>query len=314
MREFIPYKFDRIDKLKVIVTAKGNWESLCKDIKEEKFAPYNVDLALSNIFLKTFNELFDKCEELVKLTKKMEIVCSEYRIMRGTKISIDEYNDTVTYGRLLPQKEYIKEDNRFSPRGVEWLYLAISNDLSQAKECCIKECRAKKSDKFALASFEISNQHYNNKIVDLTVGVEYDYTELENRLKNATLKNSEKVEWQAWSGITQKEKQMRKSKQEKYRKKRISKVIRRNSPDTEKYVMEFFILVYCKLISENIFEPIETDKQEKYAPFHCLAQYFIRKGYGGIIYSSTVYKGGKNLVLFDKKYATPFGDIDKFEV
>ena len=53
--------------------------------------------------------------------------------------------------------------------------------------------------------------------------------------------------------------------------------------------------------------PIETeDKKLEYAPFQTLAMYFIREGFDGIVYSSTVCPTSKNLVLFDKKYAIPF--------
>ena len=32
------------------------------------------------------------------------------------------------YERFIPKKEFIKNDNRFSPPGVEWLYLALGNE------------------------------------------------------------------------------------------------------------------------------------------------------------------------------------------
>lgn len=56
--------------------------------------------------------------------------------------------------------------------------------------------------------------------------------------------------------------------------------------------------------------PITTeDKNLMYAPFQCIAQYFLSKGYGGIVYSSTVFPEGKNVVLFDKIAAHPYGAI-----
>ena len=66
-----------------------------------------------------------------------------------------------------------------------------------------------------------------------------------------------------------------------------------------------------KLLSEQIFLPLDNsdDKKLLYAPFQCLAQYFISKGFGGIIYKSTMLPGGKNIVFFDKACADPVGDI-----
>lgn len=49
-----------------------------------------------------------------------------------------------------------------------------------------------------------------------------------------------------------------------------------------------------------------------YAPFQCIAQYFLDKGYSGIKYKSTVCESTKDIVLFDKTYAHPVGDIKDF--
>lgn len=44
---------------------------------------------------------------------------------RGAKLKALE---TVSYDRFMPKAEFINEDNRFSPVGVEWLYLAWVSD------------------------------------------------------------------------------------------------------------------------------------------------------------------------------------------
>lgn len=73
--------------------------------------------------------------------------------------------------------------------------------------------------------------------------------------------------------------------------------------------------VYARLLSKQIFVPVETeDKELMYSPFQCMAQYFLSLGYAGIIYSSTVFSEGKNVVLFDKDAATPMGKIKKINV
>lgn len=48
-----------------------------------------------------------------------------------------------------------------------------------------------------------------------------------------------------------------------------------------------------------------NDKNSIYVPFHCIANYFRSLNYSGIIYKSTVYDKGKNMVLFDKNIVTP---------
>lgn len=83
-----------------------------------------------------------------------------------------------------------------------------------------------------------------------------------------------------------------------------------NYDEFKRVFTNWAIQTYCKLLSEQIFLPVDTDdKSIVYAPFHTIAQYFISLGFSGIIYKSTVCEGGKNLVLFDKTYAHPHGDI-----
>ena len=75
-------------------------------------------------------------------------------------------------------------------------------------------------------------------------------------------------------------------------------------------IEKWAVFTYAKLLAEQIFVPITTeDKNLMYAPFQCIAQYFLSKGYGGIVYSSTVFPEGKNVVLFDKIAAHLYGAI-----
>ncbi len=81
----------------------------------------------------------------------------------------------------------------------------------------------------------------------------------------------------------------------------------------EKEIAKWALYTYAKIMSNNLFVPIKTqDKKIEYAPFQTLAIYFIREGFDGIIYSSTVCPNAKNIVLFDKKYAVPFGNVSDY--
>ena len=79
---------------------------------------------------------------------------------------------------------------------------------------------------------------------------------------------------------------------------------------------EWAVYTYSKLLSEQIFEPIDdsADKGIMYAPFQTMAQYYRSLGYSGIIYGSTVSEVGRNIVLFDKEIAKPCGSIEKYTV
>ena len=85
--------------------------------------------------------------------------------------------------------------------------------------------------------------------------------------------------------------------------------------DIKQQIIKWSIYTYARLLSEQIFLPITTeDKELMYAPFHCLAQYFLSFGYVGIMYSSTVFPDSKNIVLFDKYTAELYGHIESFIV
>lgn len=80
--------------------------------------------------------------------------------------------------------------------------------------------------------------------------------------------------------------------------------------DFKEKLKRWFAYTYSRLLSKQIFVPVETDNKELiYSPFRCMAQYFLSLGYEGIVYSSTVFLEGKNVVLFDKDAATPIGEI-----
>ena len=87
-----------------------------------------------------------------------------------------------------------------------------------------------------------------------------------------------------------------------------------NVDEFEKLFTKWGAYTYTKLLSEQIFEPLNDtdDKALMYAPFQTMAQYYISLGYAGIIYGSTVSSVGKNIVLFDKNIANPVGTVENY--
>lgn len=75
------------------------------------------------------------------------------RVGRGAKLQDKEI---VNYERFIPKKEFIKESNRFSPKEIEWLYLAIGGE-SEIKQCAKAECRAPIGDRLGFCDFEIKS-------------------------------------------------------------------------------------------------------------------------------------------------------------
>ena len=63
------------------------------------------------------------------------------------------------------------------------------------------------------------------------------------------------------------------------------------------------------MLKTDIFKPIDTDdenvKYYEYAPFHLISNYFEKLGYAGIIFPSSVDKGGYCVAIFEPKEIVP---------
>ena len=268
-------------------TIYRTWTELRYSLKNKDFGYKDIDEAKKITFLMVFDSLFNQHNGFSFITK--QIKDTNRNIGRGTKLSSDE---KVNFERFIPKKEYITQDNRFSPEGVEWLYLAFDTEVS-AIEVSKREIRTHSGDRFGFCRFVFDDNILENRIVDLTVADDISYDEINSNLE---------IFMQA---ITN-----QKIAEALFTRKMPDKG---NTLDKEKFEQVFIkwtIYTYCKLLSEQIFLPLTTDdKNIEYAPFHLMAQYFLSMGYSGIIYKSTVCNKGKNIVLFDKEYAHPQGDI-----
>ncbi len=254
-------------------SARQKWGLLRKGLKSGSFCPNDVDKAKKSKFISEFDRFFVADNGKYHFTKKLSTIFEQAYSVRGTIINDDEPEPT--FDRFIPKAKYIKEDNRFSPKGVEWLYLALGfpkteDGLSKAEMCAQKECRAESANKFAICHFDYANSDAD--VVDLTVGDDWSWNKqryvFRNLINNG---HTEHLEDSFQKGV---------------------------------------VFAYAKIISDELFVKIDsTEKEIAYAPFHCFAYYFQSLGYKGIIYKSTVCLGGKNLVLFDKSLASPVGKI-----
>lgn len=279
------FEFDSIANNEKAI--QKTWNEFKLALKSKQFNYTDIDTAKRTTFLRVFDDLFGKHSGIKTLTKTISDIKQE--LGRGTILGESE---TVNYERFLPKKEYINESNRFSPPGVEWLYIALEDDAT-AIDTVKKEIRISKGQRFGFCYFEFDEKVYSNKIVDLTIADKYTYADFNSALEEFSLRLIQLKRNQILStGVM---------------------------PDNEHildksefapFFTEWAIFTYCKLLSSQIFIPLETDDKDlEYAPFQTLAQYFISKGYSGIIYKSTVCEGGKNIVLFDKYMAHPKGNI-----
>lgn len=248
------------------------WEKLRMDLAEEKFKYNELDQVLKTTFFSQFVQIIERIDNIHNANTNLNDIKTYASLLRGANLDIDE---KVEYSRFIPNKEKFKAINRFSPEDKEYLYLSIDfkKSYNNNKDNCIAEIRAKEGNRVAFCEFEVKSKYKYLKIINLT-SCQKTITEYEKEFQRLANEGMFK-----------------------------------NSSSRKKIEM-FFLKIYLKMLSEYLFCPIKTDdKKIEYSPFHCMANYFESIGYSGIIYESTVNKGGKNLVLFDKNYVNPINEI-----
>ena len=256
----------------------------------------NKDLEINvksfSIQKKSYDDLFYQHSGI----KENTITIGELKsnvIGRGSILNKEEIPN---YERFLPKEEFINEDNRFSPSGVEWLYLVIGNE-KKIRKCAELECRAKNGDRFGFCHFKFDIEYEDCNLVDLTIADDISYMEL-----NRCLKEYEQKNYKRCAKIK--------------RELGCVPITHRNSEEIKEVFTRWCVYTYSKLLSEQIFVPLEKcdKKSHIYAPFQTMAQYYRSLGYSGIIYSSTVCSSGKNIVLFDKNIAYPIDIIEEYDI
>lgn len=292
------FKFSNIDNSKIIL--RNTWNEFRNGLANKQFRYDEIDAALEVKFLRVFDDLFSNGHHFLE-KRLVDVLGGDISIVRAARIK--DGDSLSTYERFIPNAKYIRASNRFSPPGMEWLYLAIAplsdpKELALEEKCALKECRANVGEHFALCKFKCKILDGDLRLVDLTIAKELEYDAINQQLEQTSqhLANQE-----------------------------VTRILTeyRETGVLRKFHAEGIILAanrwavftYAHLLADEIFLPITTeDKDLMYAPFQCLAQYFLTKGYCGIVYSSTVFPMGKNVVLFDKKMAEPYGDIKKIVI
>lgn len=274
------------------------WKDFRQALADGCFSYDETDKAKEYEYLKAFDNIFIKHSGMKHLTVRLcDLFSSNHEILRCVRINGEPLPK---YERFIPYAKYITQDNRFSPPGVEWLYLATAEKdgsvitPSTAAKCAIKECGSKAGDCCAICHFKMNKSYRDAEVVDLTAANDKAYAELNDVLES-------------------KAQQM--LKQDLMRFFTTEKLPTNNPTLISGAIIHWVTYTYAKLMSEQIFVPITTaDKHLEYAPFQTLAQYFISLGFSGIVYSSTVFPQGRNIVLFDKEMATPYGKIEQFNL
>ena len=283
------FNFSHPDKNEKAI--QQTWEEFRNTLAKGDLSYCDTEKTKQITFLRVFDDWFHKHDGKRFLTKTIhDLRTGNNTIGRGTILSPDETPD---YERFLPKSQFIKNDNRFSPAGTEWLYLAIGPVNSDiAKQCAIHECRAARGNRFGFCSFVLAPSADDLKIVDLTIANDIAFKDLNQALENYGQTYVQRGIFEFFhEGVSPEE--------------------GRHHEELKAIVLQWSVYTYAKLMSEQLFVPVDaTDKRNAYIPFHALAQYFISLGFSGIVFNSTVFPKGKNVVLFDKRTAIPTGQIE----
>ncbi len=273
--------FDLENKESVILIFRKSWEEFRQALGKKEFEYTDLNKAKKLTFLKVLDDVLAYEENKTKLSVLFTALYFYYSFCRATEIKDNEDIKKIDFNRFLPNKKFMKEDNRFSPKDKEFLYLACKYkyfkevNYEVIEEVALKEMRSKKGMKVGICKFNVIKDYSydNKKVIDLTL---VDNKTLEDILKEFN------------NGIVK---------------------ILDGESNSKNESQKLILNLYLNILSAEIFKPVNNaEKGYEYAPFHCLAYYFEQLGFSGIIYKSTVCdnKIGKNIVLFNKYYAKPF--------
>ncbi|WP_235899032.1 hypothetical protein [Peptostreptococcus porci] len=122
------FDFSEIEKSETAI--KKTWSEFRDALAKRMFSFDEVEKAKGYTFLKVYDDLFHQHSGIDHKTITIRDL-NGLLIGRGT--ILDEH-EVLDYERFIPKKMFIKKDSRFSPAGVEWLYLALGNE-TDIHEC-----------------------------------------------------------------------------------------------------------------------------------------------------------------------------------
>ena len=174
--------FEFSDISKSEETIQRTWEDFRSALATGVFSYNELDAAKANTtFLKVFDDLFSHCHPFFDISAESILACPTTLMRAGRLRPADP---EPTYSRFIPNKDYITKHNRFSPPGVEWLYLAIG-DPCVAETCALKECRAEAGELFGLCQFKLNEDYSEKTLVNLTIAEDVLYEDLNRQLENS---------------------------------------------------------------------------------------------------------------------------------
>lgn len=171
---------------------------------------------------------------------------------------------------MIPKLEFATENNRMNPPGKAFLYAGIQNNKPGIIRTCLKEIRSPVNSIATICEFQVTDSGKHKKVINICG---------DNNIPQDVDKLGQYM---------------------------MENAIGKSMLDLDRQKLSIILAnIYFNIFSSNqIFKPVDStilqdEKRYEYAPFHALAHYISDAGYAGIIFNSTVYLNGKNLVIFE---------------
>lgn len=152
------------------------WNELRKNLESMEFDFGDNEEIKKIPFIGILHKILEY--EYVKklMTVELKYYAKSKKFVRAAKVNPEE---KITTDRFIPKANFMQSSNRFSPKGVEWLYLGFDRYIKDAKKCCYAEIRAKEEDNVKFCEFEYSNEAH--KVIDLTKSINRDLEDICHR-------------------------------------------------------------------------------------------------------------------------------------
>lgn len=146
------------------LSIKETWVELKEKLKNKEFSYNDLAKIKKTRFIEVLNEILQQEQSRKFVDIELKYYASSKKFLRAAIINSGE---NVVSERFVPRADKMNAANRFSPKGMEWLYLGFDRYMIDAKECCMAEIRAKEDSNVRFCMFEYNRTGHN--VIDLTI-------------------------------------------------------------------------------------------------------------------------------------------------
>lgn len=155
------------------LSLRETWNELKESLKNKEIVYDDLEKVLKTRFIQVLNGILEHEYSKNCVDINMKYYARSKKFLRAVIINSDE---CITTKRFLPMAEKMRSANRFSPKGVEWLYLGFDRYLNDAKKCCFAEVRADENSNIKFCEFKHNNVEH--KVINLTIADDMDWEEI----------------------------------------------------------------------------------------------------------------------------------------